>query len=298
MKKLVSIFGMLLVLLLMIPIGTPLPTEASPMQAANIPATGAVVQGQTSVGSTNWSGYAVTGSNATSVSGSWVVPPVVASGTTTSYSAAWVGIDGYSSSTVEQIGTMQEYSVTRSASGPIYYAWYEMYPSGMFELSPTAYPVKPGDTMNATVVYDSGNEFSLTLSDSNSYSKGWKFSSDEIAGSVKQEAGTFQNSPNPVENYDSQLFDRSSSRTQGPARSSVEWIMEAPSSGMGILPLADFGNINFSNATASINDKSGAINALGTDYAITMVTNSGVTKAQPSGLTNNGSSFSVAWEHN
>jgi hypothetical protein len=222
------------------------------------------------------------------------VPTLGTSSTTTSYSAAWVGIDGYSSSTVEQIGTMQEYSVTRSASGPIYYAWYEMYPSGMSELSPTAYPVKPGDAMTATVAYGGGNEFTLTLSSS----EGWKFSSDEIAGSVQREAGTFQNSPNPVENYDSQLFDRSAARSQGPARSSVEWIMEAPSSGMGILPLADFGNINFSNAAASINDKSGAINALGTDYAITMVTNSGVTKAQPSGLTNNGGSFSVAWEHN
>ena len=58
--------------------------------------------------STNWSGYAVqTKSGAvTAVAGSWTVPTVSGSGT--GYSAIWVGIDGYQSSTVEQIGTEQD----------------------------------------------------------------------------------------------------------------------------------------------------------------------------------------------
>src|SRR5438552_15303329 len=54
--------------------------------------------------STNWSGFAVTGSGVTDAKGSWIVPSVTCSSSTT-YSSYWVGIDGYSSNTVEQTGT-------------------------------------------------------------------------------------------------------------------------------------------------------------------------------------------------
>jgi len=58
------------------------------------------------VTSSNWSGYAVTAgrSTVTDVKGSWIVPPVSCSGSN-QYASLWVGIDGYNSSTVEQIGT-------------------------------------------------------------------------------------------------------------------------------------------------------------------------------------------------
>src|ERR1700737_3511496 len=53
--------------------------------------------------STNWSGYAVTGSSFTWAKGSWVVPTAVCSGVTQAqYASFWVGIDGYNSSSVEQ----------------------------------------------------------------------------------------------------------------------------------------------------------------------------------------------------
>ena len=51
------------------------------------------------------------------------MPTVSGSGPT--YSSVWVGIDGYSSNTVEQIGTEQDVSANGKTS---YYAWYEMYP--------------------------------------------------------------------------------------------------------------------------------------------------------------------------
>src|SRR5215472_3488086 len=59
------------------------------------------------VTSSNWSGYAVTGAkgSVSDVTGSWIVPTMDCSTTPTGYSAMWVGIDGYSSNTVEQIGT-------------------------------------------------------------------------------------------------------------------------------------------------------------------------------------------------
>src|SRR4051794_32080572 len=53
--------------------------------------------------SSNWSGYAVTGGTYTSVSASWTEPSVSCSGT--AYSSFWVGLDGDTSSTVEQTGT-------------------------------------------------------------------------------------------------------------------------------------------------------------------------------------------------
>ena len=58
--------------------------------------------------STNWSGYAVTGAagSVTSVSGSWVVPASTCGARSSAeYASFWIGIDGWTSSTVEQIGT-------------------------------------------------------------------------------------------------------------------------------------------------------------------------------------------------
>src|SRR6266542_694566 len=61
-----------------------------------------------SVGSLNWSGYAVTGApgSVTDAKGSWVVPSIQGNcGSTNAYASFWVGIDGFSSNTVEQVGT-------------------------------------------------------------------------------------------------------------------------------------------------------------------------------------------------
>src|SRR5579863_6886039 len=56
----------------------------------------------------NWAGYAIpAATNAVrSVAASWNVPAV--NPKSSGYSATWVGIDGYSSNTVEQIGTEQD----------------------------------------------------------------------------------------------------------------------------------------------------------------------------------------------
>ena len=91
--------------------------------------------------STNWSGYAGTTGRYTSVSASWVQP----AGTCSSgdqYAAFWVGLDGYSSSTVEQTGSEVD-CVGRTAE---YYAWYEMYPGPSENYSNT---VKAGDHFTA-----------------------------------------------------------------------------------------------------------------------------------------------------
>jgi hypothetical protein len=111
--------------------------------------------------STNWSGYAVTGSRFTSVSASWTQPTAKCSGT--AYSSFWVGLDGDTSNTVEQTGT----DADCSGSTPQYYAWYEMYPKFPVNLRGT---VRPGDHLSASVTTDGSGRFTLTITDS---TQGW-----------------------------------------------------------------------------------------------------------------------------
>lgn len=89
------------------------------------------------------------------VAGQWVVP--VVTGTMNAYSATWLGIDGYDSRTVEQIGTSQDF-IDGSA---VYYAWYEMYPK--FPVRIMSMPVSPGDQMYAEVEYLGQRMFGLTI---------------------------------------------------------------------------------------------------------------------------------------
>jgi Peptidase A4 family len=73
------------------------------------------------------------------------VPAVT--GSATAYSSFWVGIDGFNAGTVEQIGTDSDIS----RGSPLYYAWFEFYPSPMYQI--TSLSVRPGDVMSATVTY-------------------------------------------------------------------------------------------------------------------------------------------------
>jgi hypothetical protein len=197
--------------------------------------------------STNWSGYAVTGSRFTSVSASWTEPSVSCSGT--AYSSFWVGLDGDTSSTVEQTGT----DADCSGSTPKYYAWYEMYPKFPVNLS---FTVRPGDHLSASVTTNGNGSFTLTISDS---TQGWTNTTTQ--------------------------------RLKRATLASAEVIAEAPSSSGGVLPLANFGTVSFSGATAN-----GALLTSSTPHidAITMQSGSTV-KAQPSSISNG--AFSVAWKH-
>ena len=198
--------------------------------------------------STNWSGYAVQSSNGSvsAVSGTWTVPKVTGSGT--GYSAVWVGIDGYNSSSVEQIGTEQDTDGTD-------YVWYEMYPAGSVTISSVT--IKAGDTITASVTY-SGGVYALSIKD---VTTGKSFSINETAS----------------EN-----------------RSSAEWIVEAPSEN-SVLPLANFGTVTFTNASATISGKTGSISTW-TSTAIDMESSSGVLEATTSTLATGGAGFTVTYD--
>ena len=109
--------------------------------------------------STNWSGYAVDGSNATSVAGSWTQPAVSCGINENSWSSPWVGIDGDNSNTVEQIGTDSDCQNGKA----VYYAWYEMYPKSLVTIPMT---VTAGHTYAGSVTYSpTSGSFTLTLAD-------------------------------------------------------------------------------------------------------------------------------------
>lgn len=201
--------------------------------------------------STNWSGYANTGTTFTDVKGSWTEPAVTCSRRQTAYAAFWVGIDGDGTNSVEQTGTDSDCS----RGTPTYYAWYEMYPAYPVYLSN---PVSPGDSFTAEVKYNGSGSFTLTIKDN---TKGWTFTTNQTLN--------------------------------GAALGSAEWIAEAPSSTSGVLPLANFGTVNFTNCTAN----GVSISSNPNPDAITMVTSNGTVKAQPSGLGSGGTSFSVTWHH-
>jgi hypothetical protein len=212
---------------------------------------------------TNWSGYAVTGTNGsvTDVKGSWIVPTVTClAGAPDSFSSFWVGIDGFNSGTVEQIGIDAD-----CVSGkPTYSAWFEFYPHWPSTINTVV--VRPGDTISAEVSYGVKGQFTVTLTNVS-----W----------------------NPQ-----QTFSISSKMPQA-RLSSAEWIVEAPWSS-GVLPLANFGVAEFghrytsqpSTCYATVNGTAGPISSFDPNVIqIDMVTGSGLMKAQTSALWRDGMSF-------
>jgi len=119
---------------------------------------GAVVTGS------GWAGYAATGSTYTSVTTTFTVPKLTCSASSgDAYAAFWAGLDGYSSSSVEQAGVLAECEDGTA----VYVAWYEVYPANPVYLSNT---VKPGDVMTVTVAFSGTDTYTFTIAD---VTEGW-----------------------------------------------------------------------------------------------------------------------------
>jgi hypothetical protein len=237
--------------------------------------------------STNWAGYAVTGNkgSVTDVKGSWRVPAVTCSSTPNGYSSYWVGIDGWTSSTVEQIGTDSDcVSLSGTKDTPTYYAWFEFYPNPAYVIEfPEA--VMPGDTISAEVsvagttsngprgnAASAGTKFTVTLTD---VTTGYTFTTSTSVSKAEQ--------------------------------TSAEWIVEAPCCGTKnqVLPLALFGTVDLggdwtgqAGGAATVNGTSGAISSFGANVQESVMvseSNPAVAKAEPSALSTDGTSFTVTW---
>jgi hypothetical protein len=214
-----------------------------------------------SVTSSNWSGYAVTGAN----------------GSFTYAAGSWVvptvtcdSIQHQYSSFWVGIDGYNSSTVEQTGTDsdcdrdkPTYYAWYEFYPAGSVRINTIT--VEPGNVISAWVSY-ANSEFTV-----------W------------------------IENITTGKVFSVSSAVASAARSSAEWIAEAPSSVGGVLPLANFGTALFgddSTGEAGTNcaTQSGGCAAIGsysTWEAITMEKRRTI-EALPSALSSDGTSFSVA----
>jgi hypothetical protein len=125
--------------------------------------------------SDNWAGYAVDGATHafTTVESNFVLPKVTCS--SDGDTSFWVGMDGDTSSTVEQIGASGDCD-GRTAD---YYSWWEMYPANVHELSDTT---KPGDAFYAKVTYGGSGKYALYLQDK---TEGWSVTENESSTSAK-----------------------------------------------------------------------------------------------------------------
>jgi hypothetical protein len=214
---------------------------------------GAPVQVQ----STNWSGYAdtATTSKYSKVTGSWTQPAATCT-SQTSLAAFWVGIDGYSSNSVEQGGSLIE-----CLSGTAhYFTWWEMFPSNAIQVVGST--VKPGDHISASVVR-TGTSYAIKVTDSTTPAN--SFSTTQTCAATTC------------------------------VDTSAEWIAEAPSNSSGVLPLANFGTWTLKSATVKAGTTTGTISKF-PDSEITMVNNSGKVKAKPGALNTTGNQFKVTWK--
>jgi Peptidase A4 family len=209
----------------------------------------------------NWSGYADSESGTKTVSyvsGNWTIPsvtcPTAPYENSDAFLANWVGIDGFTNGTVEQLGT----GVQCYEGVTYYYVWYEMFPAGTVEEGTTACI---NDNVNCP---EPG---------------------DQISASVSVTPGTSGNN-----NYTLKLTDRtrpqesfSTTATCATATcldSSGEWVIERPAFslpfGFQILPLADFDRTYFTAGDIASGGKSSNIQGFkgGSVYDMPMIDDS------------------------
>jgi hypothetical protein len=151
-------------------------------------------------------------------------------------------------------GTVEQTGTDADCSGstPQYYAWYEMYPKFPINLSGTVRPRGQADGVGDD---QRVGQLHLKITDS---TQGWS--------------------------------NTTTARLKSAKLASAEVVAEAPSSCGGVLPLANFGTVNFTGASAN----GVSLDKLPNLDPITMASGSTV-KAQPSGISSG--AFSVTWKH-
>jgi hypothetical protein len=107
--------------------------------------------------SVGWSGYVLTGTTFRAITAKWK-QPVVTCPVDDARASFWVGIDGWGTGSVEQVGT---WGVCHGAGKPVTYrAWWEIVGGGGGQ----PFAVEPGDSIEASVTY-SGAAYVLVVRD-------------------------------------------------------------------------------------------------------------------------------------
>jgi hypothetical protein len=180
--------------------------------------------------SSNWAGYAVSGTNVTTgapaqfsvVSGSWTIPSVDCTGGAPTWSSVWVGLGGFAqgSRALEQVGT----DADCTGVTPAYFAWYELVPAASVQVR---LKVFAGDRMTGLVIVN-GTRVGFRLRD---LTRGTTFTKYVSAFVVDL--------------------------------TSAEWVVEAPSRcdslSCHVLPLSKFGSIMVTGGAAVGDGHAGSI---------------------------------------
>jgi hypothetical protein len=228
-----------------------------------------VVDGVTVSYNLIWAGYAVTGKDFTQVQGSWIVTAVDCTKTPNTDSSEWVGIDGWTSNTVEQIGT----DADCNGKTPFYYVWYEFYPLNTIVINNVS--IAPGDKFSGSVTYEGENEYTVSITNDTT---GQSFSK-EVAFKGADGSGV-------------------------PPRNSAEWIEEMDGNELSDFGVDSFGEfytgVSGGTDVATDSSISGGIDVFGSAVQKSISTKNGTSggkdTAVPSTLASDGSSFTVTWK--
>jgi len=207
----------------------------------------------------NWSGYADTSGTHqafTKVSGSWTTPSVTCSAED-QITSNWVGLDGFNSNTVEQLGTLSWCFQGK----PVYFTWYEMYPAGTTEVGTT---VQPGDKIAASVTR-TGTSYALKLTDST-------HTGNNISVTKTCALATCLDT-------------------------SAEWISERPSFSIGIVPQAHYNAFKITNGAQTSSGKAGTIGSGTGVNSITMIDATSSYNLNTVSTLTGGNSFSTTWKN-
>ncbi|HEX4059508.1 MAG TPA: G1 family glutamic endopeptidase [Streptosporangiaceae bacterium] len=213
----------------------------------------------TQSGSFNWSGYADTSTTAqafTKVSGAWTTPSVTCSAED-QITSDWVGLDGATTGTVEQDGTIGWcYEGTAT-----YFTWYEMYPAGTIEVGTT---LAPGDKITASVTR-AKTKYTLKLADATHTANSFTKSATCALATCLDE--------------------------------SAEWIAERSSFSIGIAPLANYGTWKLTAGAETAGGTVGTIGSFATVTEFTMVdATDAYNLSVPTALTG-GKAFNTTWKN-
>jgi len=231
---------------------------------------GIPAQAGTALHSPNWSGYVAVACGMCKlryVAATWTVPPVdCADSPSTAWANSWVGLDGLTSGTTEQVGTAD----VCTNGQPSYFAWYQMYPAQpvvLYGPGRLAYDVNAGDLISASVYY-------------NAATRQWQLTLDDRTSGLAVD--TSQPCPPGLMCADAD----------------AEVITEAPNAGAN-LPLADFGTETYGAiAVTSRNGTHGNMesNRLWTVRPVDLIGATGTVLATPDPVRAAGTAFTDIWQ--
>jgi hypothetical protein len=206
----------------------------------------------------NWSGYVDQATNVrpafSRVSGSWAQPAVTCTNEDT-ITSEWVGLDGWSTQTVEQAGTVG-WCFLGTAT---YYSWWEMFPSNSIQVGSS---VQPGDAISASVSRSGPATYTLSVADATHPAN--SFSQNASCATACQDA-------------------------------SAEWIAERPAFSIGIAPLADYGTWTLTNAQETYRGVPGNISSYPNYFPVDMQDATQTYSLSTPGALSGGNSFTTTW---